>query len=448
MSIDVRELLTRAAAKPASELDVAALVRTARRRRRVRAACVGAAVVAAVVVVVSLPGADRGGIQTPARPVPTAVPTTIPDVGTTHAIVVTPSTGLRDRQLVRVSGRFAPPIAAEEDIRVQTCRVGVTPLTAGNDCDGTTTQSSSIVKWRTLPLRRYPYMVRRRITIGFQERPVDCAAAPGCVLYAASRGHLHGSTQSRYQQKWGVAPLAFDATASPRPGPTVTVTPHHGLRDGDTVTVRAHHFRPFGGVSVTVCVKGTDVCDRAWYQDAAVHVPQQRIGRNGSRSLTHGVWPVFSSNARLHDCRSVACVVRFGPTDGSIDVPISFSPRKRAASSPRLNLDPAGPYSDGQQVTVTLNGWPGSIGHRPDLAIEHLTVGQCGSGPYCVGETSLRRELDGRYTATLTLHDASPVEFGTTDCSQPGNCQVALVGGPGENGRPPLVILGVAVVVT
>ena len=87
MTIDVRELMTRAAAKPASELDVAALVSTARRRRRVRAACAGAAVVAvaAVAVVVSLPGADRGGIQTPARPVPTTVPTRIPDVSKTHA---------------------------------------------------------------------------------------------------------------------------------------------------------------------------------------------------------------------------------------------------------------------------------------------------------------------------------------------------------------------------
>ena len=379
----------------------------------------------------------------------------------THAIVVTPSTGLRDRQLVRVSGRFAPPIDAEKNIVVQTCRVGVTPLTAGNDCDGTTTQYSH---WPTLlastgraprwshsrrPLRRYPYMVRRRISIGFQ--PVDCAAPPGCVLYAARRAQGYGTLYSRYPDKYGVAPIAFDPTASPWPGPTVTVTPDHGLRDGDAVTVRAHHIRPFQGVGVTVCSKGTDVCD-------AVNVKPKWIGPNGSRSLTYRVWSVFSSDATLHDCHSVVCVVRFGSTDGSrggsiTDVPISFSPRKRAASSPQLNLDPAGPYTDGQQVTVTVNGWPGSIGKRPDLAIEHVTVGQCGPSPgprsiaICDGETSLRREPDGRYTATLTMHRGGSIEFGTTDCSQPGNCQVALVRGPGENG-PPLAILGVAVVVT
>ena len=61
-----------------------------------------AAAIAVVALVATLPGVDRRGVQTPQRPVPTAVPTTIPDVGKTHALAVTPSTGLRDRQLVRV----------------------------------------------------------------------------------------------------------------------------------------------------------------------------------------------------------------------------------------------------------------------------------------------------------------------------------------------------------
>ena len=81
------------------------------RRRRTRlGVCVGAAtaVIVAVVVVVSLPGDSRRDIRTPPRPVPTTVPTRIPDVAKTHALVVTPSTGLRDGQIVRVSGRFGP----------------------------------------------------------------------------------------------------------------------------------------------------------------------------------------------------------------------------------------------------------------------------------------------------------------------------------------------------
>ena len=66
------------------------------------------------------------------------------------------------------------------------------------------------------------------------------------------------------------------------------------------------------------------------------------------------------------------------PTTGPavFDVPVSFAPASPAAY-PQLTLDPAGPYTDGQQVTVTVQGWPGSIGQRPDLAIaqpRHQTV--------------------------------------------------------------------------
>jgi hypothetical protein len=192
-----------------------------------------------------------------------------------------------------------------------------------------------------------------------------------------------------------------------------------------------------------------------------VNVPIQPIGPNGSLSLTHPVWSVFSSlDGTLQDCRSVACVVRFGSYDGSsrFDVPVSFAPR-RPASSPSLTLEPAGPYTDGQQVTVTLNGWPGSIGRRPDLAIRKLVIGQCarsGSGhlspAVCPGETSLHPEPDGRYTATLALRRTISENVSEPiDCTQLGNCRVALAltstGGEIPPGVFFTVILGVDVVV-
>ena len=422
-------------------------VATRRRRRTRRVVCVGAvtAVVVAVAVVISLPGRSRRDIRTPLRPVPTTVPTRIPDVSKTHAIVVTPSTGLRDRQIVRVSGRFGP--GAEDNVFMLICRAGATEPNAFNDeCDGTTSQASRLVPLATLPLRRYPYLVRRTITLGGQ--PVDCAAPPGCVLYAASDSHRAGHV-------YGVVPLAFDPVAPPLPGPTITVTPRDGLRDGDAVTVRAHHFRPFESVGVTLCVNGTDVCD-------AVGVPQQPVGPDGSLLLTHRVWPVFSSSdGKLQDCRSVACVVRFGSYDGSsrFDVPVSFAPGG-PASYPTLTLDPAGPYTDGQPVTVTVQGWPGSIGQRPDLAIESLVIGQCtrpmspGAPAVCEGETSPRRGSDGRYSETLPLHrtlSQDVLRGEPVDCTQPGNCRVALALTPrGPNAIPPhilVVILAVDVVV-
>jgi len=449
MSIDVRELLARAAAKPASELDVVTLASTARRRRRVRATYAVAltAVIVALVVVVSLPGVDRGSIQTPARPVPTTVPKRISDVAKTHAIVVTPSTGLRDRQIVRVSGGFAPPTSAEADVGLQICRAGVTPLSAGTDCDGTTgtgTSGAPIGPQPVAHFRRIPYMVRRTITLGGQ--PFDCAAAPGCVLYAAAPGRLKGPIHSRYSAKYGVAPLAFDPFASPLPGPSVTVTPPAGLRDVGAVTVRGRHFRPFDWTSVTVCVSGTEVCDGVGVNDGF------KVGPNGSFSVTRPTWSVFAAaDGTPQDCRVVACVVRV-KTSENVDVPLSFAPAATAAY-PQLTLDPAGPYTDGQQVTVTVQGWPGSVGHR--LEIGNLALGVCAQvsavgSTECAGKAVLQGpDADGRYTATLTLHRAGPFGPFQFDCTQPGNCRVALALGPlGSN--PPgyfAVILAAEVVV-
>ena len=303
-----------------------------------------------------------------------------------------------------------------------------------------------------MSLRRYPYMVRRMIRLSSQplgSQPLDCAAAPGCVLYAERGGPGH----SRYPVQYGLAPLAFDPAAPPLPGPSVTVTPHDGLHDGDAVTVHADHFRPFAGIGATVCVSGTDACDR-------VGVSQAPVGPDGSVSVTHPVWSVFSSaDGTPQDCRSVTCVVRFGdsgpPGFQPVDVPVSFAPGSPAAY-PQLTLDPAGPYTDGQQVTVTVAGWPGSIGNRPDIPIEKLTVGQCApfggdpnQGALCVGETSLHAEPDGRYTATLTVHRTGD-SVNKPDCTQPGSCQVALVLPPRPPGMIPvgMVILAVDVVVT
>ncbi len=412
-----------------------------RRGRRLGIAVAAVLAIVALVVVVTRPGIDRRSVQTPRRP----VPTTIPDLSKTHAIVVSPSTGLRDRQMVRVAGRFAPPRAAVFDLSVSICRAGVTPATAGNDCDGTTVQGTRPADpFATVPFRRYPYMVRRMITVGGQ--PLDCAAAPGCVLYAAAPGRLKG--HSRYGAKYGVAPLAFDPVAPPEPAPSVTVTPPDALRDGDTVTVSGRNFRPFQWTAVTVCVSGTEVCDSVGVNE------NFKVDAHGRFSVTHQPWSVFSSaDGTPQDCHVVTCVVRV-KTSEAVDVPVSFAPADTAAY-PELTLDPAGPYTDGQQVTATVQGWPGSVGQRPGLEIGKLELGVCGlfagaRTTECGDQAVLQGpDADGRYTATLTLHRTGTRPF-QLDCTQPGNCRIGLALGP-LGFDPPgyfAVILGADVVVS
>jgi hypothetical protein len=377
------------------------------------------------------------------------VATTIPDISKTHAIVVTPSTGLRDRQLVRVSGGFVPSAASEEYIDVRICRAGVTPPTAGTDCDATTTSpNTNGLPLATVPFRRFPYMVRRTITVGSQ--PLDCAAVPGCVVYAARGGHGSKGPIRYRSLKWGVAPLAFDRVASPLPGPSVTLSPPGALRDGDTVTVTGRHFRPLYWTGVTVCVSGTEVCDGVGINS------NFKVDANGTFSVTHQPWSVFAAaDGTPQDCHVVTCVVRV-ETSENVDVPLSFAPADPAAY-PQLTLDPAGPYTDGQHVTVTVQGWPGSVGHRPGLEIEKLALRVCARGGtfgnQCGDKAVLQGpDADGQYTTTLTLHRTLTEDPGGAqiDCTQPGNCRVALAlaGAPsfGMFGAT-VVILGADVVV-
>ncbi len=237
--------------------------RSIRSRRDRWLAIAAAAVVLAIVVlvvVVTLPGVDRRGVQTPRR----RVPTTVPDVSNTHAIVVTPSAGLRDRQIVRVSGGFVPAILPGEhigwqEIDLQICRAGVTPRTADFDCDQTTSQDTRGQQLSTGPFRRYPFMVRRTITVGGQTshaRRLDCGVAPGCVLYAA-RGPGGPKGPIRYRRlKWGVAPLAFD----PR-GFAPSRTERHA--DARRCTPRRRHrHRPRSPLPTPRLRLGHRVCER------------------------------------------------------------------------------------------------------------------------------------------------------------------------------------------
>ncbi len=342
---------------------------------------------------------------------------------------------------------------------MQICRAGVTPPTTGTDCDQTTSQDTRGQQLATGPFRRYPYVVRRTITVG--GRPLDCAAAPGCVLYAArGGGRLKGPIRYR-TLKWGVAPLAFDPVAPPLPGPSVTLTPAGALRDGATVTVRGRHFRPLGFTTVTVCVSGTDVCDGVGVNGGS-NVGGFHVDANGSFSVTHAPWSVFAAADRTpQDCHVVTCVVRvrtelppgWQKTAETVDVPVSFTPAGTAAY-PQLTLDTAGPYTDGQQVAVTVQGWPGSIGQRPGLELGNLMLAVCaqqvsGFGPQCGDKAVLQGpDADGHYTTTLTLHRTLSAVPGASqlDCTQPGTCQVALAV-ENRGNTPGSVILGADVVV-
>ena len=212
-----------------------------------------------------------------------------------------------------------------------------------------------------VPTRRLCRGARLCAVRGQQRAPArdDPVAVPAEVGGRAARLRRHGLAVARSDRDGDATPRAAGRRCRQRqrsPLPTVCRAGCHRVREGHR------------------CMRPRSVRGRRRARAAAADRPQREpfahsrrlvrvlLQRETPRLPFSGVRRSLWAHRRFHR------------------VPISFAPRKRAASSPKLNLDPAGPYTDGQQVTVTLSGWPGSIGQRPDLAIEHLTVGQCGSG--------------------------------------------------------------------
>ena len=358
--------------------------RSRRRRWLGTAAAAFLATVVLVVVVVTLQGVDRRGVQTPLRP----VPTTIPDVSKTHAVVVTPSTGLRDGEAIRVSGRnFVVGVGHgghATPISVVTCRAGATPANWDQQCDRRTSAGTAVsdIRSRTQlrkaklgqPARKnccvdvagYRYVAARHLEL--PGGAVDCALEP-CVVLAVG-----------FDSGYGAAPLQFDANAASLPTPRVTVTPNTDLQEGEQVTIHIEDAWPRsidnrGGGAVSLCsVSGiAPVCNETDLGVTGV----RPIDSHGRADLTMTVRStvlstgfVAGATAGVADCaQPPGCVIGVqvptGPLGGQtvqLAVPITFSSEVSAGPLadrlPQATIDPPGPYADAQTVTITATGVP------------------------------------------------------------------------------------------
>jgi LPXTG-motif cell wall-anchored protein len=104
------------------------------------------------------------------------------------------------------------------------------------------------------------------------------------------------------------------------------------------------------------------------------------------------------------------------------DVPLGFDPTA-VAPPPTLSTTPAGPYTDGQQVTVHGSGF------TPNAP---LGLAECRSGVEPDGHTCDSRDggldhlfsadADGNFSRTITLHTQVQSTDSTIDCAAAGSC--------------------------
>jgi len=226
-----------------------------------------------------------------------AVPVPPPPV-----IVVTPSTGLADGQVVLVTasgfepGREVVVSLCPADPDSEACR-GAGSAVA--DATGTITHFTRVYRTIGSPL-------------------TDCANAPGaCVMRVLD-----------YQDVFAVnsAPLDFDPNAPPVPPPTIDIAPTTGLRDGDLATVSGSGFLP--GELV-----GVQQCRRSEFPDSCDSLTLVFADQSGSVHTTFTVRRTIHTNRfGTVDCVTdpAGCSLHWGTaafmmTDGEF-VPLEFEP--------------------------------------------------------------------------------------------------------------------------
>jgi hypothetical protein len=214
-----------------------------------------------------------------------------------------------------------------------------------------------------------------------------------------------------------LVPLTF--VDEPAPVPTASITPSTGLTDGQHVRLAAEGLRPNGAFTVRLCEAApSDRCDELEW-------PTARSDESGSLTTNVTVRTSIYGYQGPIDCVTSSCAVVISDDDTrTAEVPFRFAAGVKA-TVPELRLDPPGPYTDGQMVTVHGTGFPpgfdlgGHLGQCPadkDTAVEE----RCG---YPV-ITPIIVDPDGTFTVTLRL--SGSLTF-TGSCVTGPGCVLAWV---------------------
>jgi hypothetical protein len=408
----LEERIRRMTPPPVPVTPVADLQVRASRRRNRRRVVIGLCTVAVLALVVGLlrTSADDASVNvgpTPSDPTPTQ--RTIGDV-TGVTVDVTPSTGLVDGQIVRVriDGLDRLPGA-----QIAMCRGDVEDLAAATSCDG-----SAIEVVGNLTVQAFAeqdVVVSARLELGEDGTEVgyDCATEPaGCVLIVAAGPPIRSV----------LVPLSF-ATGSRVPfQPAMSVDSATGLTDGSVVQVMATGLRPNRTYQITQCTTDEELVHQCWNNVRGTVVA------DGGGALTAPalVYPmVLSPLVGAVDCTEVTCVLQVEhDVEGVLAwAPLSFAPGVET-TLPSLTIEPAGPYFDGQVVTVSGIGFP------PGAYIPE-SLARCPSGVdtrydrRCTNvlDTGTTVARDGRFTVAVTLREAG--QYGS--CLDEPGCVLAWV---------------------
>lgn len=405
-------------------------------RSRVLAAAAVAALVAGLVATQGIDGDDQARLDVDADELPELQAGLLTPLGPRDGkdsirlpITAAPSTGLRDGDVVTVTGEGFEPgesvgivqcakeaagDAPEDRAGVEACNIGAySPVTA--DDEGRIAGTFTVRRVLTTPLTG----------------TVDCAAeAERCIVAAGAIADYDRS---------GGTPLAFDPDVAPVPIPTIVVEPATDLADGQAVRVVADGLTPNEVIYVQVCASDPTACwsTGRWVEVGASPGPYAAVAHTelGLRTDAEGrideqipVWRYLPGGppGTYVDCAVSRCSLRFGGTTVPPSVPLAFRGDEPPPQAPLLGVEPSTDLAPGDAVVVAGRGFPVGTEVWLELCVspaERPMVGH--DGPCLVlddRDPVARVDEDGSFARRFEIPDLSQLGSTVESCDDAGEC--------------------------
>ncbi len=319
----------------------------------------------------------------------------------TPTLTITPNTGLTSNEAVTIAGSgFAPgaSLAAVECIGTATTTTGcnlnaIAPI--GVSSSGTFSMSFYV---QTGPIGSG--------TCGTSATDTHCLIAVGTLA-----GTLVAS-----------GPITFAVPSSTPAGPSITVSPSTGLKNGDTVTITGSGFTPGDSLYALECLA---TATSAAGCNAAGATP---ITANSDGTLPSTTFKVTTGTIGTGTCGTSAsdlsgCVISVSnATAGdAAHAAITFA----AIAGPSITVSPSTGLKNGDTVTITGSGFTAGDSL---YAVQCLATATSAAGCNAAGATPITANSDGTLPSTTFKVTTGTIGTGTcgTSASDLSGCVISV----------------------
>ena len=326
----------------------------------------------------------------------------------TPTITITPNTGLTSNQAVTIAGSGFSPGASLAAVEC----IGTATTTAG--CDLNAINPISVTATGTFTVTFYV----QTGTIGNGTCGTSAADANCLIAVGTLAGTLVAS-----------GPITFATASSTPTGPSITVTPATGLKNGDTVTITGSGFTPGDSLFALECLtKATSAAGC----DTTGATP---ITANSDGTLASTTFKVVAGAIGTGTCGTSAsdltgCVISVSNVSAGdrAYAAITFA----ALASPTITVSPSTGLKNGETVTITGSGFTAGDSL---YAVQCLVAATSAAGCDTTGATPITANSDGTLPSTTFKVTAGTIGSGAcgTTAANVRDCVITVATAAGTD---------------